>query len=299
MTVLQRLLFRIVLFAVIVLVVTIWQNLPKFPNSQLPQLSHSGTAYIASNDSCLEQQQASGAVDNNGQIAVLVWNIHKQADGYWPEALWSTGKHWQLMLLQEAGQTESFHSAITRAGFEYANLTAFRFQEVDYGVMTAAKAAAIRVCGSLSSEPFLRIPKGALSSYYRLSNGQTLLVINLHGINFDLSLSHWEGQLSALFSQVGAHQGPVIFGGDFNSWGQDRFEKLKQLTESFGLNSAAFVPDERRHGVGMPLDWLFYRGLELKRAQSPATELSDHAPLLADFTIPWSTSGGGIPGAHQ
>ncbi|WP_372870778.1 endonuclease/exonuclease/phosphatase family protein [Shewanella sp.] len=284
------------LLSAILLIIVLRENLPVFPRSALPQQN---TPYIKSNDNCLISEHAADVLDHDGQISVLVWNIHKQADGDWPEALWSSGKHWHLMLLQEVGQTEIFHSAVTRAGFEYANLTAFRFQDVDYGVMTAAKAAAAWVCGSLASEPFLRLPKGALSSNYLLSNGQTLLVINLHGINFDLLLSHWEAQLSDLFSQIAAHKGPVIFGGDFNSWGQDRTARLKQFVESYGLINVEFQPDERLHGVGTALDWLFYRGIELKKAQSPATELSDHAPLLAEFTIPGSTSGGEIPGAHQ
>ncbi|MBT1446224.1 endonuclease/exonuclease/phosphatase family protein [Shewanella sp. JM162201] len=239
-------------------------------------------------------------IDDAGTIPVLVWNIHKQGDGEWPQALWSWGEGWRLMMLQEVGLTDAFSSALGRGGYDYAALQSFAFAGQGYGLMTLSPALVSTACGYLSREPWIVVPKGSLVARYRLSSGDNLLAINLHGVNFAWSLEDWQAQLEPLFKAVAAHQGPVIFGGDFNAWGEDRREMLKNLVDSHGLASAAFSPDHRRSAFGNRLDWLFYRGLNLKSAQSPATELSDHAPLLAWFELmPGSVPDDGTPDARQ
>ncbi|MCL2919920.1 endonuclease/exonuclease/phosphatase family protein [Shewanella litorisediminis] len=240
------------------------------------------------------------AIDDRGVISMLVWNIHKQSDGEWPEGLWTLGADWQLMLFQEVELNTDFRSALENHQFNWTMMPAFRFQGLDYGVMLASRRPSLEGCGLLKVEPWIRLPKAALYSLYALSNGETLLVVNLHGINFDPNLQEWEDQLAPLLKQVLQHQGPVILAGDFNSWGERRSNKLEKLLEPLELSSARFDPDSRIRVFGAPLDWVFYRGLILKEAQSPTTDLSDHAPLMVWFElIPGSTSDGETPGVHQ
>ena len=43
------------------------------------------------------------------------------------------------------------------------------------------------------------------------------------------------------------------------------------------------MPDLRRTAFGRPLDHLYYRNLDLVEVSSPATDSSDHNPILARF----------------
>ncbi|QYK05283.1 endonuclease/exonuclease/phosphatase family protein [Shewanella zhangzhouensis] len=283
------------------LLMTVLVTIPEVPRVVLGNsatvLSHQGRCFHLDDSATALDDNV---IDEHGVIALLVWNIHKQSDGEWPKALWTQGEQWQLLLLQEVELSTDFSAALENHQFSWSMMPAFRFQGLDYGVMLAARRPPLEGCGLLKVEPWIRLPKAALYGFYALSNGETLLAVNLHGINFDPNLQEWEDQLAPLLRLVKQHQGPVILAGDFNSWGERRSKKLEKLIEPLGLKVVRFEPDERIRVFGTPLDWVFYRGLHLKKAQSPTTNVSDHAPLMVQFELsPGSTSDGETPGVHQ
>ena len=58
---------------------------------------------------------------------------------------------------------------------------------------------------------------------------------------------------------------------------------MNKLVGELGLQEAIPVPDLRRTAFGRPLDHLYYRNLDLVEVSSPATDASDHNPIMARF----------------
>ncbi len=152
-------------------------------------------------------------------------------------------------------------------------------------VLTASVVPSKQVCGYRNPEPWLRLPKSALITYYPLSNGQLLAVANIHAINFSLSLTQYRHQLSQLVVQLKKHNGPIIFAGDFNSWSSERLKQLDKLKEQLNLKEVKYQNDQlrKRFITGDPLDHVFYRGLFVISAVVQPTKASDHNPILVSF----------------
>jgi endonuclease/exonuclease/phosphatase (EEP) superfamily protein YafD len=79
------------------------------------------------------------------------------------------------------------------------------------------------------------------------------------------------------------HEGPIILGGDFNTWSRQRLELLYQLTRNINLLPVNFNLDLRKTFLGRPLDFIFYRDLTLTNASIMQTVASDHNPLFVTF----------------
>jgi endonuclease/exonuclease/phosphatase (EEP) superfamily protein YafD len=61
---------------------------------------------------------------------------------------------------------------------------------------------------------------------------------------------------------------------------------MQSTLAKLGLIEIEFSPDNRTQFVnGMPLDHVFYRGLNVVEASSPVTQSSDHNPLLVSFSL--------------
>lgn len=78
----------------------------------------------------------------------------------------------------------------------------------------------------------------------------------------------------------------MILGGDFNTWSDSRSQALRKAMSNAGLIEVSFDPDNRsRFMDGEVLDHIYYRGLELKKAEAPTSDASDHNPLFASFAL--------------
>ena len=87
------------------------------------------------------------------------------------------------------------------------------------------------------------------------------MIVNIHSVNFTFGLSDFSNQLTPILKRIDAHSGPVILGGDFNTWRTERLEALGDLLARRGLRAVNFERDERLHVFGYPLDHIFYRDL--------------------------------------
>jgi endonuclease/exonuclease/phosphatase (EEP) superfamily protein YafD len=117
-----------------------------------------------------------------------------------------------------------------------------------------------------------------------LSNSNdTLLTVNLHAINFSFGIKAYSAQLDAAAKLIRFHQGPVIFGGDLNTWSKRRQRALDQLANELELIPVRFSPDHRTTRFGNPLDHLYVRDLTWQSAETRAVSTSDHNPLFARF----------------
>ncbi len=234
--------------------------------------------------SCFTQSSPQSLDVSNG-LSILVWNIYKQNKVNWQEALEELSKDRQLILLQEASMTDELRSYISSSEWRVNQVNAFEAFNTQAGVLNLASVLPIKACAYTHEEPWLQLPKSALWTLYQLSDGQKLAVVNIHSVNFTFGTEDYFEQLDVLTNQLLVHKGPIIFAGDFNSWSEARFTVLKGALKKVGLQEVTFEPDNRTQFVtGLPLDHVFYRGLEVKKTKAPISDASDHNPLQVTFS---------------
>lgn len=221
-------------------------------------------------------------------MRVLVWNIFKQQRTAWRSVLEQFGDNVQLMLLQEAQSTPELVNFATSYFQTADQVPALKFSSHPSGVMTLAAVQPLYCCPLREREPILRLAKSALITIYPLSGEQLLMVVNIHAINFSLGIEIYNKQLSAIGEQLRHHQGPVIMAGDFNAWSRSRINALYRFARTMALREVRFHNDLRRRVFGLPLDFVFYRHLQVHHASVLVTQASDHNPLLVEFSSPYN-----------
>ena len=211
---------------------------------------------------------------------LITWNVHKGQDTGWQEDLERLSKQADFVLLQEATQHQNL-STFSTALF----VSSFSFNELLSGVKTFTQTQPEWYCGGGVAEPLIQIPKVASVMNLPLEKGNSLLLINVHLINFEWGISAYQAQLEQLFSFVENHQGPIIMAGDFNAWNEDRLNLVNNLIQKYGLDSVSLSQDERVRFLGYPLDYIFTRGVKVISATSEMVTSSDHNPLLMEFEL--------------
>lgn len=233
---------------------------------------------------CVENTPAA-PIDQNGALSITVWNIYKQQRESWHKALVGFSAGSDLVLLQEAKFTQELGQYLQESRWQVTMANAFTFLDTPAGVMNLSREKAKKTCAYLAVEPWLRLPKSALLSRYPLSDGTTLTVVNVHGINFAWGVEEYRAQFAALAAQINKEEGPVIMAGDFNTWRKERMEVVEEFAEQLALHEVTMEKDLRIRILGWPLDHLFYRGLKLEQAEAPGTDASDHHPIIARFRL--------------
>jgi endonuclease/exonuclease/phosphatase (EEP) superfamily protein YafD len=229
---------------------------------------------------------ASAALDGR-QIRVLSWNLHKGVDKGWERDLALFAGQHDLLLLQEAVLLPSLTSVLDQSGHGWQMAGAFSWSGVERGVLTAARVPAFDGCTTRNFEPLFPIPKSALVTRYALKGSEsTLAVANLHGVNFSLGVGHLREQIEGVAGELARHRGPVVLGGDFNTWSQARHAVLIEVADRLGLTAVPLVEDGRKRVFGLALDHLFVRGLTVVQARAPEVTSSDHNPIMVTLTVP-------------
>ena len=211
---------------------------------------------------------------------LITWNVHKGQDKGWQEDLARLSKQADFVLLQEATQHQNL-STFSTALF----VSSFSFKDLLSGVKTFTKTQPEWYCGGGVAEPLVQIPKVASVMSFPLEKGDSLLLINVHLINFEWGISAYQTQLEQLFSFVENHQGPIIISGDFNAWNERRLNLANNLMQKYGLDAVTLSQDERVRFLGYPLDYIFTRGVKVVSATSEVVTSSDHNPLLMEFEL--------------
>lgn len=234
---------------------------------------------------CYQNDQAP-VVDKQGMLNVLVWNIYKQNRANWQTSLAALAQDKQLVLLQEASMTKDLRNWILQQGWFGSQVDAFKAFDTAAGVLNLSWGAPSKACAYTELEPWLRLPKSALYAVYPLSSGQQLAVVNIHAVNFTYGTTEYHRQLRVLAEQLAKHQGPIIVAGDFNSWSEERMAVMSKTLQTLGLREVNYQPDNRIQFItGLPLDHLFYRGLEVETAEAPISDASDHNPIVVRFRL--------------
>lgn len=220
------------------------------------------------------------------RISVLNWNMYKQSRDNWAVDFQRLSHDQDILILQEAYMDDGLTSALSESPYNWAMTTAFVRQDNANGVLTASRKQSNTHCALYAKEPFIQIPKSILVSTYPLvGTNQSLLVANVHGINFTLGLKSYRQQFEALAKVLLNHRGPIILAGDFNSWREDRQAILDELSYDLSLQRVGYESHRRITVFGNPIDHVYYRGLEIVKASTPSVTSSDHNPLLVTFKV--------------
>ena len=132
----------------------------------------------------------------------------------------------------------------------------------------------------------MRSPKATNITEYALEDSeQTLLVINLHLINFTIGVEAMRQQLLQALSFVEQHSGPVIVSGDFNTWNENRRELVADTLNSHGLKAVTYDNDHRKRFLGHALDHTYIRDITAARGTSYAVDTSDHNPVSVTLEL--------------
>lgn len=214
------------------------------------------------------------------RFRLMSWNVHKGADQGWQQDLKHFAQQNDFVLLQEATPEQDLTDFST-ALF----VSAFSYRDQLSGIKTFAKALPQAYCVSSVGEPWIRIPKVAGALYFPLPNGESLLIINAHLINFEVQPNAYKAQLEQVFSLIREHQSAVILAGDFNAWRDARKNLLDEFAAEVGLKEVHFSPDHRVQFLSHPLDFIFTRGVKVHSADSKPVNSSDHAPIFIDFEL--------------
>jgi len=226
------------------------------------------------------------ALDPQG-LRVTTWNIHKEADYGWEQDLAQIARADDVVLIQEAALLPSLSALLSGAGLRWVMASSFLYDTQDIGVITASRVSPVASCIQRAVEPYLGLPKSAVISWLPLAgSAQTIAVINIHAINFDLALAGYRAQLAALANVLAQHHGPIIFAGDFNTWSEAREATVAEVLSPLGLTEVRLPSDERSVFFGRHLDHIFVRGLHYAEARAIAVRSSDHNPVTVILRIP-------------
>ncbi|MDJ0940718.1 MAG: endonuclease/exonuclease/phosphatase family protein [Woeseiaceae bacterium] len=218
-------------------------------------------------------------------IRVVNWNMQKGGHPDWADDLDTLHDETDILILQEASPDLD---AWNRLAPTHHRSFAQGFQGFgrNTGVMTLSAAAPVAECDLVAREPWLRTRKAMLVTEYGLAGTEsTLLVINIHGVNFSLGMRELKRQIEAAEHIIAAHNGPVLFSGDFNTWRAGRTTLIHETVSGLGLEALEYDADYRKRFLGWPLDHIYVRGLDAVTATTHDVDSSDHNPMLVEFRL--------------
>ena len=223
-------------------------------------------------------RSAHGALDS-GDIRLVNWNIQRGGDSQWATDLATFQGDPDLMVLQEVPATPSALGTVTADQY-HSFSPGYRTRRSLTGVMTVSATKPLTQCNLVSVEPWIRSPKATVITEYGLTNtDQTLLVVNIHVVNFTFGTHAFHEQIRQAMSVLNNHAGPILLSGDFNTWHWRRSEILKVMTDSLDLEMVGYDEDHRKRFFGQPLDHIYVRGLEVLEATTRQVDSSDHNPM--------------------
>jgi len=203
-----------------------------------------------------------------------------------------------IILLQEVRLDNHVRNILSnqlKYGWEFSPNTYQAKYDAYSGVLTASYAKPTMVDSALSNglEPFSNTPKTTLFTKYALSfTPLELLLVNIHGINFQIKADKFKEQLRFVTEVVRRHDGPVIMAGDFNTWNKYRLNHLNQVVKEMGLTEIDFnsKPTYREAVFGIPLNHIFYKESHLKVVEGSEyifvnVESSDHESFFVEFEM--------------
>lgn len=222
------------------------------------------------------------------EIRLLNWNVQKKRDPGWRSDFDRLAGNSDLVLMQEASLGGLADNNFAN-GRHWSFAPGHSTQNSITGVLTLSRSEPLARCTFTSIEPWLRTPKATSIAAFALEGrDETLLVVNLHAVNFSFGLSDYKHQFHQVGRLLQGHDGPVILAGDFNTWHTRRMQVVDSLAESLDLQPVTFDDDSRVRFFGIALDHIYVRQLQLVNAETATVYSSDHNPLVAVLSMPFA-----------
>lgn len=239
--------------------------------------------------------QAAQLALDPASIKTLVWNIKKTQKAQWQQEFLRFSGAQDLLLLQEGIQNQHFSETVARLPeFRWDLAISFILRRPDRastGTMIGATVMPSQVVVKQTQdyEPIVNTPKATIFAKYPIvGTPQQLLVISIHGINLT-SLAAFKRHIQQARRQILAHEGPVLFAGDFNTRTRARTSYLMAELRELGLGPVTFKNGDRRMVWKFTrnyLDHAFVRGLDVRSAEVLAESRgSDHRPMVLEFAV--------------
>ena len=235
-------------------------------------------------------------------ITVVNWNAQK---GRHPQFV----KDLKLLLEQEAPDIV-FLQEVTPGLFQPEQMGGYFAESWSYpwpggdtnGVLTLSRIPPVRIQSIPTKyrEFGVTAPKVSLVTEYPLSDGQNLLAVNVHLMNFERwTLKKLKHQLKDLKTIMVNHSGPIIMAGDFNTWNQKRLQLVNEMIQDIKLKEVTDFPEGRTTGdtrsefwnevlgveKNLPLDRVFFLNVRPESARVLDFDTSDHKPLLVKLML--------------
>jgi endonuclease/exonuclease/phosphatase family metal-dependent hydrolase len=179
---------------------------------------------------------------------------------------------------------------VNQADFIARSLGHYSTYECKYGVASVNQLVPIvRKQGNA----FLAAPRVRGERFHYFDTGIKRLIIELELdevaiflVHLSLKFRHRQYQLRYLYDLVRKAQKPVIVAGDFNTYWGDH--EIYLFNQAAGLTSANAhsLPSYPSRSPRKELDFILYSDqIRVNRFQIPDIRLSDHLPLICDFTV--------------
>ncbi len=229
--------------------------------------------------------KSSSFTEFEDEFELICWNIEKGSNPGWEQELKTMAQNTQLVLLQEAIFVDGMKQPHEEPLY-WSFAPGYETKAHSSGVMTVSRMQPTFFCSLEATEPWLRSPKKTSIVQFPLGyEGHSLLLVNMHAINFTFGVKAFAAQLDEVGHILEAHTGPVVFSGDLNTWTQARKDVLMPFISSFNLTEVTFEPDHRSFKMGHPVDYIFTRGLAVKQSRVVEVDTSDHNPLIVTLAL--------------
>ncbi|MFZ4713359.1 MAG: endonuclease/exonuclease/phosphatase family protein [Bacteriovoracaceae bacterium] len=229
---------------------------------------------------------------NPESIKIMVWNLKKGQEAGLDVDLPYYGADRDLLILSEGYLSakvkpifDSFQSICWDMGVAFLYKKDNNYKT---GTMIGSKVAPswIKIKQTKDHEALINTPKALTSGKYPIAGSdKDLLVISVHGINAVLPAA-FARHMEIARLQMEAHDGPIIFAGDFNTNMPAKVKFLKKMTSNMGMQSIEFKNDARMKVFGQTIDYIFIKGLHPKNSEVLGSlKSSDHKAMMAELAL--------------
>lgn len=226
-------------------------------------------------------------INLQNEFSILCWNVAKLT-------LKSSYKNFidlliknydfDILLLQEV--KKSISKEFDLSGYSYVLSPNIQTNRHFFGVLSAFKTSCQSELSLLTKKRELKFAthKISLITYHKLSNNETMLMVNLHAINFVQNID-FQNELNSIYLAINSHKEAMIVAGDFNTWNLKRIQLLKEFTDALSLKKVEFEDESNLKKIFTnSIDYIFYRDLELTYSKVVnSKKISDHNPIIARF----------------
>ncbi|HNP34850.1 MAG TPA: endonuclease/exonuclease/phosphatase family protein [Woeseiaceae bacterium] len=258
-------------------------------NGTVDPISHPLVPVVSDVDACRSLIDATRAVPagelDTSNIRLVSWNMQKKSIPNWRADYGRLTAAKDLILLQEASlRVDTIEDLPTVPYWSFS--PGYRTGDSVTGVLTLSSVMPLSRCSFTNTEPLLRTPKATSITQFALrGTDETLLVVNVHAVNFSLGLGTYKRQFQQIEDVLIGHAGPIILSGDLNTWRAGRVATIESLAADLELTELSFGADHRTRVFGLPIDHIYLRGFATATAVSSIVTSSDHNPIAVTLAM--------------